>query len=174
MARKKTAKKAAKKELPKYSRRATLSEDLIDKICSFVRAGNFSKVAAALAGIDDSTFYKWLRQGKAVIQEGRAPKTRREQILVHFVHQLKEAEAYAEGVHVQRIMKAGATTWQASAWYLERKHSDRWGRKERIEHSGPDGEAPKTGVLMLGSARPSEEEWEALATRHQDMLRGAE
>ena len=32
----------------------------------------------------------------------------------------------------------GKPTWQAAAWYLERKHPDRWGRRERVDlkHSG--------------------------------------
>ena len=29
--------------------------------------------------------------------------------------------------------------WQADAWYLERKHPERWALRHRLEHSGPDG-----------------------------------
>ena len=29
--------------------------------------------------------------------------------------------------------------WQADAWLRERKNPDRWGRRDRMEHSGKDG-----------------------------------
>ncbi|MDP3937833.1 MAG: hypothetical protein Q8R92_06825 [Deltaproteobacteria bacterium] len=32
-----------------------------------------------------------------------------------------------------------APEWTANAWHLERKHPERWGRKERVEHTGKDG-----------------------------------
>lgn len=34
------------------------------------------------------------------------------------------------------IKKASQDTWQAAAWYLERKDFEKWGRKEKVEHSG--------------------------------------
>ena len=36
------------------------------------------------------------------------------------------------------IHDASETTWQAAAWWLERRFPDRWGRKQRHEISGGD------------------------------------
>ena len=37
---------------------------------------------------------------------------------------------------MRTITVASETTWQASAWWLERRRPNDWGRKERVEHSG--------------------------------------
>ena len=47
----------------------------------------------------------------------------------------------AENFYLEQIQKAAEgdpknqfkPTWQAAAWYLERKHPDRWGRRERVD-----------------------------------------
>jgi hypothetical protein len=53
------------------------------------------------------------------------------------------AEYQAEAEAVKNIKKAWLQDgqWQASAWYLERKNPDRWGRKERVTLAG-DNKAP--------------------------------
>ena len=49
------------------------------------------------------------------------------------------ADATAEDVHLTRINQASrAGAWQASAWFLERKYPDRWGRKDKVQHEGAD------------------------------------
>jgi transposase len=59
---------------------------------------------------------------------------------VEFFNAIKEAEAVAENSYLEKIQKAAEgdpekdikPVWQAAAWYLERKHPDRWGRRERV------------------------------------------
>ncbi|MGD9644309.1 MAG: hypothetical protein AB7U73_01265 [Pirellulales bacterium] len=40
------------------------------------------------------------------------------------------------------IKSAGASDWRAMAWYLERRHPDRWARREHITAKVNTGEAP--------------------------------
>ena len=40
---------------------------------------------------------------------------------------------------VDIIQKAMTESWQAALTYLERKFPARWSRRERVEHSGPEG-----------------------------------
>lgn len=56
-----------------------------------------------------------------------------------FLATLKKAEADGKLRHLRKIRKADA--WQASAWFLERKYPEEYGRKERtqVELSGPAG-----------------------------------
>jgi hypothetical protein len=54
--------------------------------------------------------------------------------------------------------------WHAAAWRLERKYPGRWGRRERIEHSGPDGGPIKTEALPPNLKNLSPEEKLQLAT----------
>jgi hypothetical protein len=114
-------------------RRSKLTPEVQSKIVSAIRAGNYAHIAASLAGINRSTYYRWLELG-----EGSAAK----QPYKEFRDTVKEAEASAEVANVALIRQAAQNgTWQAAAWYLERKHSDRWGRNDKVrqEISGPEG-----------------------------------
>ena len=44
---------------------------------------------------------------------------------------IKKAEAESELSNIEIIKNAAPTNWQAAAWYLERKHWERWGRKDK-------------------------------------------
>jgi len=85
-----------------------------ERILELLRAGNYMETAAACAGISKDTLYKWLSAD------------------ADFADAVKEAQAAAEALHISNIAKAAFDgTWQASAWYLERKYPDRFGRQDR-------------------------------------------
>jgi hypothetical protein len=75
----------------------------------------------------------------------------------NFFQAIKEAENVAEIRYVERLDKIimgeadnnGKPTWQAAAWYLERKHPDRWGRRERVDlkHSGSLDQKVKVDIF---------------------------
>lgn len=100
-----------------------------EKVCQAIRAGNYANVAARYAGIDESTFYRWLERGE------NEPSG----IYCEFRKSVKDAESTAEVQAVAEVRAAGRESWQASMTWLERKFPDRWGRKEKHEHSGPEG-----------------------------------
>ena len=58
-----------------------------------------------------------------------------------FVEAVRQAEAVSDVRDVAIISQHAKKNWQASAWRLERKRPDQWGRKERLEVSG-DQAAP--------------------------------
>lgn len=94
------------------------------KIIQALEAGNYQKTAAALAGVSENTFYRWMDRGK----NAKSGKYR------EFCESVKRAEEKAKAYHLQQIRKASENgSWQASAWYLERKHPSEWGRQQRIE-----------------------------------------
>lgn len=94
------------------------------KIIQALEAGNYRKTAAALAGVDESTFYKWMKRG----EKAKSGK------YFQFVQSVKRAEEKAKAYHLQQIRKASENgSWQASAWYLERKHPQEWGRRQQID-----------------------------------------
>lgn len=119
------------------ARTTKLTSELIQKIATAIRAGNYAKVAAALVGISEATYYSWLEQAK---------KPDASPLLLEFLESVERAEALAEIESVTRIRQAADNgTWQAASWLLERKHGERWGRNDKIrqEISGPNG-APIT------------------------------
>ena len=107
-------------------RHTKLTPEVQEKIVGVLRSGNYAQVAAACAGIGETTFYEWLKRGEEE-ESG---------IYTEFREAIKNAEAEAEADSVAIIETAGRKEWQARAWLLERKHPYRWGRFERQEHMG--------------------------------------
>lgn len=113
-------------------RKSKINEEIIEKICILVRAGNYIETASAYAGIDKQTLYSWMRKGAAA----------KSGIYKRFSDALLKACAEAELRDLQIIANAAAGgQWQAAAWRLERRAPSRWGRRDfvRAEHSGADG-----------------------------------
>ena len=87
-------------------------------ILEALRAGNTRTAAAAGAELSYETLRRWL----AGNEEFRAA--------------LEKAEAEAETRFVRQIERAVTDgTWQAAAWWLERRRPGDWGRRERIDVS---------------------------------------
>lgn len=107
-----------------------LTEEVQDRMCEAIRLGNYAPTAAEYAGIGVSTHYQWLEKGK----QGVTP-------YAEYAEAIKKAEADAEVRNVALIQEAAKKNWTAAAWYLERKHYDKWGRRDRnqIELTGKDG-----------------------------------
>lgn len=114
-------------------RKAKLTPELIEKVTDFIRLGNNNKTAAALAGIGEATFYKYLAKAD---EENPEPE------FVEFREAIERARAEAEARMVANIRKAGTDgKWQASAWWLERKNPDEWGATSKVkqEITGANG-----------------------------------
>lgn len=108
-----------------------LNDDLIKKIYDYISEGHYTNVVCDYLQINQSTFYDWINKAKKDEEEGK------ESIYTKFSNTVKEAESIAEMRHLQNILKTAQDgTWQASAWYLERKHKNRWSLKQEIEHQG--------------------------------------
>jgi len=108
-----------------------LNDKMIEDFKKYISQGNFVNVVCQYLGINESTYYDWINRSIADEEQNK------ETIYTKFSKAIKEAEAMAEMRHLQNILKtAQEGTWQASAWYLERKHKNRWSTKQEIEHSG--------------------------------------
>lgn len=130
MAQKRKAPTTPAKPKP-MGRPTKLTADIQEKVVAAINAGNYQETAAAYAGIGTTTFYRWMEQGA----DPDAP-----QIYRDFREAVENARAQAEVRHVALITQAAQSgTWQASAWYLERSHPQRWGRFQRTEITGRDG-----------------------------------
>lgn len=89
--------------------------DTVERICQFLKAGNTRKTSAIASGISEETFYTWMRDK------------------LEFSESIKRAEEEAVARNVAIINKAGQTNWQASAWWLERRRKEDFGRQDRMD-----------------------------------------
>ncbi len=86
------------------------------------RAGACVETAAAAAGVGSSTVHSWIRRAEDHPDDCGEP-------FLEFLDAYKKARAEAELDAVHVIRGAWSTHWQAAAWYLERSHPERWGRR---------------------------------------------
>jgi len=77
--------------------------------------------------------------------------------LYHDLGVIKKASADQIGPDGQILRKG---EWQAAAWRAERRFPELWGRREKLEHSGPGGKAIPISVEDLAAADREIEEWE--------------
>lgn len=86
-------------------------------ILAALEIGNTRTDSAMAAGVHPSTLERWTRR------------------YAGFRSDVERAEAKARMRMVGIIAVASQTTWQAAAWYLERRNPAEWGRRERLEVS---------------------------------------
>jgi len=107
-------------------RRPLRSPERVQAVLNALRVGNTRRASAAAAEVSKDTFYRWL-DGDATFRDA-----------------VEKAEADAELRFIGVIAKAAPVSWQAAAWWLERRHSEDYGRHERVD-------------LMMGVRRAIEE-----------------
>lgn len=87
--------------------------DRFEAVCEALAAGNRRDPSCRLAGIARSTFYEWLHNPA-------------------LSDTIKRAEADAEIEMIARVRAGASRSWIAAAWYLERAHPQRWGKRDRL------------------------------------------
>lgn len=86
------------------------------KITDALMDGNTRGTSALYAGVCQDTLNNWLNRYS------------------DFRQAVEKAEAQAEVGHVLNIRQAAlAGNWTASAWWLERRRHQDWGRKDKVE-----------------------------------------
>jgi ribosomal protein L22 len=108
-----------------------LNKKTTDKIVDAIKKGAYQDAAARNAGVNPSTFYRWMDKGS---KEDGAEEYK------EFYEAIENAKANAEVDAVMIINRAAVDgSWQAAAWWLERTRPKKFGRFDRNEVSGADG-----------------------------------
>jgi transposase len=146
----------------KPGRPTTLTDVVAEKIIAYVEAGNYVLTAAAACGISRRSFYDWMKRGRAELDalEGGAEPEPNEELFADFAARVEIATAAAE-IAALKDVRSATERWQAAMTYLERRFPDRWGRRQAIEHSGPQG-----GAIALRALRPEE-----IASANEETLK---
>jgi len=130
----------SKKKTNRRGRKPILTEEIIQNVVSVLRTGTYIETAIACVGISKDTFYAWLRRGarerRRLDNDKKAKPNKEEAIYLQLSDAVKKAIAEAEIRNLAMISQAGETQWQASAWILERRFPERWGKKDIITQTG--------------------------------------
>ncbi len=104
---------------------------VMEKMRLALRAGNTYEASCRMAGIGVTTFTRWMKQGREA-KEGTPAR--------YFFDLVELATTEAENVHTLCIRKAAiGGDWRASAWWLERRRSASYARRD-IVNIGNDGD----------------------------------
>lgn len=94
-----------------------LTEELIANIYDELSEGTPVKYVCDYFGINDTTYYGWLKQGE------EDDKSDVESLYAAFYNSIKKACA-AYVISARKKVQAGAPGWQGTAWWLERTKND--------------------------------------------------
>lgn len=106
---------------PKAKNRGTpikLTPEKRGVVLGSIAAGSSLRYAAAEAGVDHSAVIQLIK---------RDPE---------FAAKYAAADAKCYRRHIDVINCSSDEDWRASAWFLERRYRDEFGKQEKIEHSG--------------------------------------
>ncbi len=114
-----------------------ISEDTVTAIRSALEDGHYREVSrlVGIAWIDRKTLLNWLKRGE-----------REKSGCTWLSSELSPESFRDEEFHLKNIKTASAKNWFASAWYLERKHPERWAKRD----PGPGDDGPKDEVVVIG------------------------
>jgi len=100
-------------------RPSKLDDARVEDLVKWLKLGYYIEDACTMAGIGKTTYYRWLDKAEEGLEEFR-----------DFRDAVAKARAEAEGAHIMNIRKAADNgVWQASAWFLERSHPVKWGKR---------------------------------------------
>jgi hypothetical protein len=120
-----------------------LNDKVATKLVEAIKGGNYNEAAARYAGVSIAQFYVWMQRGRAerdrLAGDPKAKPNTAEAKYLSLVEAVEEAQAEAEVRNVALIQRSAQSTWQAAAWWLERKMPAKWGRYDRQEITGAGG-----------------------------------
>lgn len=122
--------------------RNELTPDAAAAVVQAIAAGEYAQSAAGKARITVNTLRKWIQRGEnAALQvENGEEIASADEPYIQFFFDLMEAESVAESEAVGEVRDAGRRgNWIASMTFLERRHGNRWKRRDGVEHTGANG-----------------------------------
>lgn len=120
-------------------KRITLDDPRVERLLNALRLGDFVEEACGYAHITETTYYRWRREGETVAQKHSLgePINETEAHILEMYEAIKDAEIAGQHAALETIRRAAADgTWQAAAWFLERRNK-KW--SNRTEVTGADG-----------------------------------
>lgn len=125
-----------------------LTDQLIDELTTYIENGMNNHDSAKLCLITEDTLYRWLREAEEVDENGKPLKRYERQRKLKDA--MQKAQSAFKAYHVQNITKAARKNWQASAWMLERRFPDEYGRgidRYMLKQAGANGKEHDDGLI---------------------------
>jgi len=123
----KTATKRGQGRKPKATPEEAIASVLeqAQSVGKYIKLGMTMTDSARAAGVNPRTLYLWMEKAKAG-QVGYDA----------VLDALEHDRAIGQAALAQRIAKASDDDWRAAAWILERRHTETWGKTDKLALSG--------------------------------------
>ena len=109
-------------------RKTILTRELIDRIADLLRKGNYIATTCNLIGINQETFFKWMKEGHKA--------QRSTNLRAKFTKAVNEAMAEAETSIVEKVAEAvDKGDIKVGIDFLQRRYPSRWGKRQIISTS---------------------------------------
>jgi transposase len=111
-----------------------------EKLLTALAKGATHRIACGFAGINITTFRRWLRHGEALLDmfEEEIEKHPHKDYFDLYID-VQRVEAYAALKWLDKIDEAAVFHWQAAAWKLERRFPNEYGKVSfEVQQSGDD------------------------------------
>lgn len=157
-------------------KRMKLEDPRVQRLLNALRLGHYVEDACEYAPISKPTYYRWLNEAEDIDQKAQRGETltNEEEEIREIVNAIKVAEMAGQNVALDIIRNAMAGgTWQAAAWFLERRNK-KW--SNRTEVTGSNGGPVETVSVdeldaklmgMIAAAKASEAERESHTGTHE-------
>jgi transposase-like protein len=96
-------------------RHSKLTEPRVEAVLLALEMGCTRRAAAGAAGIHHSTLYEWINNDPT------------------FSDEVEKAEDKAEATYLAAVANAVPKSWQAAAWWLERRKHQDYAQKVRVD-----------------------------------------
>lgn len=96
-------------------RNSQVTDVRVAAILDALRFGCTRRAASGAAGISHATFYRMLDEDATLRDE------------------VEKAEAEAERTYTSVVAQASGASWQAAAWWLERRKHEDYARREKVD-----------------------------------------
>lgn len=119
-----------------------LTKEIIKQVEQYIKSGMSQEDCISYLGVCKTSFYAYKKKGEALIDKiendeiNKKKLTLKEKLYINFANTLKKAQIDNKMRCVTIIQKSAETSWQAAAWFLERRYFDEYGKKEKHEIEG--------------------------------------
>jgi hypothetical protein len=125
-------------------RKSKLTPEVLARLCDALRAGDFYQNACRFAGVDYSSFRRWMVKGE------KAKRGEFRELYDAVTRALAECEVEL----VRRWKAQTANNWQACRDLLARRFPERWAPRAQHELTGKGGKPlPRIRVIRSGPSR---------------------
>lgn len=107
------------------------TKETVKEICDNLKLGLTIKDVCEYVGINPDTFFDWQKNKP------------------DFSDRIKRAQMECKRRCISIIHRASINSWQASAWWLERRHADEYQMKNKTELTGAGGKSIEFSVKYV-------------------------